>query len=137
MNRVSMVLACAAMLFAVHPAAAAEDVSSELAEMRELVQGLKQKVDAQEEQLEHQGQLLEQAQEVARQQQDEDARSGLSSFLDMIEVGGHIAASYNYNLKRPKNRQEPDNGPFDVIYVFPDCEGCASVSDASRVSTLR
>jgi hypothetical protein len=25
----------------------------------------------------------------------------------------------------------PDNGPFDTIYVFPDCSTCASVSEAA------
>jgi hypothetical protein len=25
----------------------------------------------------------------------------------------------------------PDNGPFDTIYVFPDCASCASVSEAA------
>ncbi len=25
----------------------------------------------------------------------------------------------------------PDNGPFDTIYVFPDCATCASVSEAA------
>jgi hypothetical protein len=25
----------------------------------------------------------------------------------------------------------PDQGNFDIIYVFPDCEGCASVSEAA------
>jgi hypothetical protein len=25
----------------------------------------------------------------------------------------------------------PDNGPFDTIYVFPDCSSCASVSEAA------
>jgi hypothetical protein len=25
----------------------------------------------------------------------------------------------------------PDNGPFDTIYVFPDCSGCDSVSEAA------
>ena len=64
MNRVSMMLACAAMLFAVHPALASDEVSAELAEIRELMQGLQQKVEAQDEQLAHQGQMLEQAQEV-------------------------------------------------------------------------
>ena len=25
----------------------------------------------------------------------------------------------------------PDRGPFDTIYTFPDCPGCASVSEAA------
>lgn len=29
----------------------------------------------------------------------------------------------------------PNRGPFDTIYVFPDCASCASVSDAAPGST--
>lgn len=101
MNRVSVMLVCAAMMFAVTPAIASDDVSSELAEMRELVQGLKQKVDAQEEQLEHQGQLLEQAQSVVRKTQDAETQSGLDPFLDSVTVGGHVAGSWNWNVASP------------------------------------
>ena len=25
----------------------------------------------------------------------------------------------------------PDKGPFDAFYIFPDCDGCAPVSDAA------
>ena len=109
MNRVSMTLACAALVFAVQPALASEDVSSELAEMRDMMQGLKQKVEAQEEQLEHQGQLLEQAQGAVKTQASDGSESGLSPFLDMINVGGHIAASYNYNFNTPKSGEGGEN----------------------------
>lgn len=115
MNRVSMVLACAAMLFAM-PAVASDDVASELAEMRELVQGLQEKVDAQEEQLDHQGELLEQAQDVVRERSEQDSESGISAFLDSIEVDGHVAGSYNYNFNTPKDRYDDldtTNTPFD------------------------
>ena len=65
MIRVSRSLAgAAALLLAAGPALADSDVQAELAEMRELVEGLQQKVDAQEEQLEQQGELLEDAQRV-------------------------------------------------------------------------
>jgi hypothetical protein len=103
MNRVSITLACAALLFAVQPALAGDDVSSELAEMRAQMQGLQQKVEAQEEQLEHQGQLLEQAQTAVKTQQGDGSESGLSPFLDYINVGGHVAASYNYNFNTLKD----------------------------------
>ena len=102
MNRVSMMLACAAMLFAVQPALATDDVSAELAEIRELMQGLQEKVQAQDEQLVHQGQMLEQAQEVVRIQQGEGTGSGLDDFLDSISVGGHVAGSYLYNFDDPQ-----------------------------------
>lgn len=107
MKRVSMMLACAATLFAVQPVLANEGVESELAEMRELMQGLQEKLDAQEEQLSHQGELLEQAQDVVRTQQGEGTKSGLDDFIDSISIGGHIAGSYNYNFNTPK---EEDGG---------------------------
>ena len=104
MSRVSMTLAGAAavLLFVAMPAMASQDVQSELAEMRELVQGLQQKVDAQEEQLAHQGELLEDAQEVVqRTQEDQKALSGLSKFLEAVEFDGNVAGSYMWNTNRP------------------------------------
>jgi hypothetical protein len=123
MNRVSMVLACAAMLFAVQPAASEDASSSELAEMRELVQGLKQKVDAQAEELEHQGQLLEQAQSVAREQQEEGTGSGLSSFVDSIAVTGHVAGSWFYDFDSPSGPnggRDINNGQIGTMPFHPD-----------------
>jgi hypothetical protein len=111
MNRVSITLACAALLFAVTPALAGDDVASELAKMREQMQGLQEKVEAQEEQLEHQGQLLDQAQKAVQTQQSDGTESGLSPFLDYISVGGNIAASYNYNFNDPQKR---DGGGADM-----------------------
>ena len=87
------------------PALAIDNVDAELAEMRRLVEGLQQKVDAQEEQLAAQGRNLEEAQEVVRRTQaDTEAVSGLSSFLNSLEVDGVVAVSYNYNvLGNPDN----------------------------------
>jgi len=103
MNRVSLMLAIsAALLFAVSPAVASEDLESEFAEMKELVKGLQQKIEAQEEQIEHQGELLDQAQTAVKAQQEQtESLSGLSSFLDSIDVVGHVAGSYNYNFNTP------------------------------------
>jgi hypothetical protein len=53
------------------PAFASSNVDDELAEMRDLVKGLEQKVDAQQEQIEHQSGMLEDAQKVVREQQQE------------------------------------------------------------------
>jgi Skp family chaperone for outer membrane proteins len=87
----------AVLLFVAQPAMASTDMEAELAEMRDLVQGLQQKVDAQEEQLEHQGEMLEDAQAVVQQtQQDQDAMSGLAKFLESLEVDG--------NVQRPEYR---------------------------------
>ena len=85
-------------------------MSSELAKMREQMQGLQQKVDAQEEQLDHQSQLLEQAQSAVKTQQSDGSESGLAPFLDMINVGGNIAAAYNYNFNNPQKRDDGGAG---------------------------
>jgi acetylornithine deacetylase/succinyl-diaminopimelate desuccinylase-like protein len=92
----------AVLLFVAQPAMASTDMEAELAEMRDLVQGLQQKVDAQEEQLEHQGEMLEDAQAVVQQtQQDQDAMSGLAKFLESLEVDGNVAGSYFWNFNKP------------------------------------
>jgi hypothetical protein len=100
MKRVSVWMASAAASLLAVPAMAADDVESQLAEMKELVQGLQQKVDAQEEQLEQQGQQLKDAQRVVRADEQE-SKSGLSAFIDSIEVDGGVAASYNFNFNQP------------------------------------
>jgi hypothetical protein len=56
------------------PAFASSDVDDELAQMRALVKGLEQKVDAQQEQIEHQSGLIDDAQKVVREQQQQDRR---------------------------------------------------------------
>ena len=76
MNRVSLMLVVALIA---SPAFAGQDVESELAEMRALVEGLKEKVEAQDEQLAHQGELLEQAQD--RIQSEDDTKSTMDTFV--------------------------------------------------------
>jgi hypothetical protein len=114
--------AAAVLLFVALPAMASQDVQSELAEMRELMKGLQQKVDAQEEQLAHQGELLEDAQEVVqRTQQEQEALSGLSKFLEAVEFDGNVAGSYTWNANRPDgdrgrgfNPAAPIPGPLTI-----------------------
>jgi len=84
------------------PAFASTEVDKDLAEMRELVKGLEQRVEAQEEQIEHQGGLLEDAQKVVRDQQQEDGTlSGVGEFWQAIDVNMSVAASYAYNFHNP------------------------------------
>ena len=111
MSRVSKTLALVlGVALWTGPALAVDDVDAELAEMRRLMEGLQQKVDAQEEQLAAQGRNLEEAQEVVRRtQEDTEAVSGLSSFLNSLEFDGVVAVSYNYNVLN-----NPDNSPAAV-----------------------
>src|SRR5262245_4828054 len=88
------------------PAFAGSDVDSELAEMRDLVKGLEQKVDAQQEQIEHQNGLLQDAQKVVKDQQQQQqlekgTLSSVGEFWQAIDVNMSVAGSYNYNFKNP------------------------------------
>ena len=84
---------------------ASSDTDKELAEMRALVKELGQKVDAQQEQLEHQGGLLQDAQKVVRDQQqveqEKGALSGVGEFWQAIDVNMSVASSYSYNFRNP------------------------------------
>ena len=80
-------VAFATSLFVAGTAYASSDTDKELAEMRALVKELGQKVDAQQEQLQHQGGLLQDAQKVVREQQEEKgALSGIGEFWQAIDV---------------------------------------------------
>jgi hypothetical protein len=89
------------------PAFASSNVDDELAEMRDLVKGLEQKVDAQQEQIEHQSGMLEDAQKVVReqqqQQQEQGAKSGMGEFWQAIDVNMSVAGSYAYNFHNPSS----------------------------------
>ena len=102
MKRISVWMASAAASLLAFPALAGEDVDAQLAEMKELVQGLQQKVDAQSEQLEQQGQQLKDAQRVVKAD-EQQSKSALSSFIDSIDVTGAVIGSYNYNFNQPTN----------------------------------
>ena len=92
----------AASLLVAGPAFASPEVEEELAEMRQLVQDLKERVEAQEEQLEHQGGILEDAQRVVRETQLEDGTlSGVSEFWGAVDVHLSAAGSYAYNFHNP------------------------------------
>lgn len=92
----------ATSLLVAGPAFASSNVDDDLAEMRDLVKGLEQKVDAQQEQIEHQSGLLEDAQKVVReQQQEQGTQSGMGEFWQAIDVNMSVAASYAYNFHDP------------------------------------
>ncbi|TMA36539.1 MAG: hypothetical protein E6J87_00305 [Deltaproteobacteria bacterium] len=111
------------------PAYASSEVDKELSEMRELVKGLEQKVDAQQEQIEHQSGLLQDAQKVVREQQQEQneqgALSGVGEFWQAIDVNMSVASSYSYNFRNPTehtgtghNGQNLNQGVDGAFYPF-------------------
>lgn len=71
---------------------------SELAEMRTLVLGLRQQVDAQAEQLEAQGKAIAEAHE---REAKREAVSNLDPFFSAIEIGGWVATSWWFNFNDP------------------------------------
>ena len=86
------------------PAIASSSVDEDLAQMRELVKGLEQKVDAQQEQLQHQNGMLHDAQQAVREQQQENEKatlSGVGEFWQAIDVNASVAGSYAYNFRNP------------------------------------
>ena len=89
--------------------ASSEDTDKELSEMRALVKELGQKVDAQQEQLEHQSGMLQDAQKVVRDQQHQDqekgALSGVGEFWQAIDVNMSAAGSYAWNFNNPSEHQ--------------------------------
>jgi hypothetical protein len=95
------------------PAFASSNVDDELAEMRELVKELGQKVDAQQEQIEHQSGLLDDAQkEVRQQQQEQGALSGMNEFWQAIDVNMSVAGSYAWNFHNPTGPTNAGPGNF-------------------------
>jgi opacity protein-like surface antigen len=103
MRRIANVIAMSAcMLMIEAPSAIADVVSDELAEMRALVEQLKGQVDAQSEQIEHQGEVIREAR--LEQVQRGDSRfgaSGLAGFLQRLEIEGWVAGSYFWNFNDP------------------------------------
>lgn len=103
MKTIINVLALSAcMLMIGAPLAIADDVSDELAEMRAQVEQLKGQVAAQSEQIDHQGQVIRQARlEQAERSDSRFGASGITAFLQRLEVSGHVSGSWFWNFNNP------------------------------------
>jgi hypothetical protein len=103
MRKIADVIAMSAcMLMIAAPSAIAETVSDELAEMRTLVEQLKGQVDAQSEQIEHQGEVIREARlEQAQRGDSPFGASGIAAFLQRLEIEGWVAGSYFWNFNDP------------------------------------
>ena len=103
MKAIANVLAVSACMMLIGaPLAFADDVSDELAEMRKMVEQLKGQVDAQNEQISHQGEVIREAR-IDRTQEGESrfGSSGIAAFLQRLVVEGHVSGSYFYNFNNP------------------------------------
>ncbi len=97
-----MIAMSACVLMIAAPSAIADVVSDELAEMRVLVEQLKGQVDAQSEQIEHQGEVIREARLEQVQRSDSPfGASGIAAFLQRLELEGWVAGSYFWNFNDP------------------------------------
>jgi hypothetical protein len=111
-----------------------EASDAELAELRALVVQLQQQVDAQTEQIEAQGNAIDEAQ---KRENTREARSGLDPFFSSIEIGGWLATSWWYNFNDPPGHSltnanqgaggtfypfHPDSNTFEVDQVWFEME---------------
>jgi hypothetical protein len=120
-----------AVLCVAQPAFSSDaEVDQQLSEMRELVKGLQQKVDAQEEQLSHQGELLEDAQSAVRE--EADFRSNLASFLEKVEIDSWVATSYFWNFNKPSGRVPIQTNPTTITNAYSGGANGNSSADAVK-----
>jgi hypothetical protein len=93
----------ACMLLMGAPLAVANQSGEEIAEMRAIVEQLQGQVEAQSEQIEHQGEVIRDARlEQSREDDSRFGSSAISSFLNRLEVEGWVAGSYFWNFNNPK-----------------------------------
>lgn len=114
-------VAAAAGLWLVPQVATADDVEEQLQQMQDRLSQLEDQLKATNDQ-------LQSSQERAQQQQQliEDAGlgegsavSGLARFLEQTEFGGHVAASYFYNLNDPNEGTSDANTGADDLGANP------------------
>jgi hypothetical protein len=101
----------------------ADDIEEQLRQMQERMDQLEDELAATNDQLEASTTRVEEQQRVIARAglDDESAASGLSRFLEMTEISGFIAASWNYNFSNPNDttlgRQAPGGiaSPADTV----------------------
>jgi hypothetical protein len=102
-----------ACLLAVPQLALADDVEAQLRQMQERMSELEQKLQATNDELETSKQKADQQEkliEKAGLDESRGAASGIADFLNMVEVDGFIAASYNYNFNVLKDQDMAQPG---------------------------
>jgi hypothetical protein len=123
MRTIANVLATSACMFLIGaPSAFADQVSSEeLAEMRAAVEQLKSQVEAQSEQIAHQGEVIREARiERAGQSESRFGASGITAFLQRLQIDGHVSGSYFYNFNAPDREfmSFGNTGLSGLVYPF-------------------
>jgi hypothetical protein len=85
-------------------AGAADDVQAQLNAMKQQMNQMQQQLQATKDQLHQANQKIEGQQDlIQRSAIDKESSSGLSSFLDTIEVDGFLSAGWMYRFPNPDN----------------------------------
>jgi hypothetical protein len=112
-------VAASAGLLAAPQLAMADDVETQLRQMQERMTELEQKLDATNDELENSKERVEQQQDLIKKAGLDEGRgagSGLADFLNMVQIDGFAAASYNYNFNLLK---DTDVTQPDIPGAFP------------------
>jgi len=109
-------LAASAAFVAAPYQARADDVAAQLERMQERMNQLEDQLDATNDQLAaSEARAAEQQRLIERAGlEDRSAVSGLARFLEMTEISGFIAASYNYNFAHPSASALGTQAPWGV-----------------------
>jgi hypothetical protein len=113
----------ACMLLMGAPLAVANQSDQDIAEMRAIVEQLQSQVEAQSEQIEHQGDVIRDARlEQSREDDSRFGASGITSFLQRLEIEGWVAGSWFWNFNNPPEGAIPqwvaNNGISGNVYPF-------------------
>jgi hypothetical protein len=108
MRSLWMVLVAALVGWVLAPSlATADEVQEQLLLMQERMTQLEDRLQATSDELDAANQRAEAQHKVIEQaglSNDRAAASGVAAFLETLEIGGWVAASYNYNLDDPDGR---------------------------------
>jgi hypothetical protein len=116
LRRVAVLIALAIPVAA---SGADEELEAQLKAMQDRLGQLEQKIESQEDELTNANQRLEAQQGlIQRQGIALESTSGLASFLETIEVGGWVAASYFYNFNDPDGRALGGSNTGGFAYPF-------------------
>jgi hypothetical protein len=100
-------------------AAAADDVAEQLRAMQERMSQLEDRLEATSDELSSANQRLSAQQSLIEQVElDQKASSGLAPFLDTLEIGGWLSASYFYNFNDPDGRALAGSNTGGFAYPF-------------------
>jgi len=106
MKRLTLWTTAFALVLSPMAVMAEDDVDAKMRAMEARMGELENKLDSAADSLEAANERLEAQQEVL-DTVEVDASSGMSSFLDTIEIGGWVAGSYFYNWQGAKGRNQP------------------------------